>query len=42
MLRISYKYHMMPKIFFFIPKIIFRRLLFNSTYNISFELEVIK
>lgn len=40
--KISFNYGILPKVFFFIPKIIFRRFVFNSTHGISFELEVVK
>ena len=40
--KVSYRYGIIPRIFFFIPKFLFRRFLFNSTHGIYFELEVVK
>lgn len=39
---ISYTYGIVPRILFFIPKVVFRRFLLNSTHGISFELRVKK
>jgi len=40
--KISFNYGIIPKLFFFLPKMVFRRFVFNSTHGISFELEVVK
>ena len=40
--RISYRYGIVPRLLFFVPKFLCRRFLFNSTHGISFELLVIK
>ena len=40
--NISYTYDFIAKKLLFIPKIFFRRYIFNSTHGISFELEILK
>jgi ubiquinone/menaquinone biosynthesis C-methylase UbiE len=40
--RMRFRYGIVPRVLFFIPKLLFRRFLFNSTHGISFELEVVK